>query len=47
MKLHGNARMTPYSRELMVRRVLEQGNPAKDTAEAAGVSVRTLYKWLR
>jgi len=31
----------------MVRRVLEQGNPAKDTAEAAGVSVRTLYKWLR
>ena len=47
MKLHSNARTTPYSRELMVRRVLEEGNPAKDTAEAAGVSVRTLYKWLR
>ena len=31
----------------MVRRVLEQAEPAKETAEIFGVSVRTVYKWLR
>jgi transposase InsO family protein len=32
---------------MMVRRVLEQAKPAKETAEIFGVSVRTVYKWLR
>lgn len=47
MQLHPNARTAPYTRELMVRRVLEQAEPVRDTAEAFGVSVRTVYKWLR
>ncbi len=47
MNLHPNAKTTPYNRELMVRRVLEQAEPVKDTAEALGVSVRTVHKWLR
>jgi len=47
MHLHGNARTTPYARREMVRRVLEQAEPVKDTAAALGVSTRTVYKWLR
>lgn len=47
MHLHGNARTTPYARREMVRRVLEQAEPVKDTAAAMGVSRRTVYKWLR
>ncbi len=47
MKLHGNSKTSPYIREQMVRSVLEQAEPAKDTAEIFGVSVRTVYKWLR
>ncbi len=47
MNLHGNAKTSPHIRETMVRRVLEQAEPAKETAEIFGVSVRTVYKWLR
>ena len=47
MKLHPNAQTTPHIRALMVRRVLQQAKPAKDTAEAFGVSVRTVHKWVR
>jgi transposase InsO family protein len=47
MKLHGNARTCPHSRLLMVRRVEEEGWTLAAAAEAAGVSVRTLTKWLR
>lgn len=47
MNLHGNAKTTPHVRETMVRRILEQAEPAKDTAELFNVSVRTVYKWLR
>ena len=47
MQLHGNARTTPYLRREMVRRVLEQAEPVKDTAAALGISPRTVYKWLR
>ena len=46
MKLHGNARTCPHSRRLMVRRVEEEGWTLMQAAEAAGVSVRTLSKWL-
>jgi transposase InsO family protein len=47
MKLHGNARTCPHSRLLMVRRVEEEGWTLTAAAEAAGVSVRTVSKWLR
>ena len=47
MNLHGNAKTSPHTRETMVRRVLEQAEPAKETAELFNVSVRTVYKWLR
>lgn len=45
MNAHKNARTTPYVRELMaVRR--QEGWAVCEIAEAAGVSVRTVYKWL-
>jgi len=47
MNLHGNAKTSPHTRETMVRRVLEQAEPAKETAELFDVSVRTVYKWVR
>jgi transposase len=46
MKVHGNARTCPHSRRLIIRRVLEQGWTLAQAAEAAGVSVRTVSKWL-
>ena len=46
MNVHKNARMTVHGRVLLVRRVREQGWRVEDAAEAAGVSVRTAYKWL-
>jgi transposase InsO family protein/transposase len=46
MKLHGNARTCLHSRRLIVERVLEQGWTLARAAEAAGVSVRTVSKWL-
>jgi transposase len=45
MKLHGNARTCPHSRRLIVERVGE-GWTLAQAAEAAGVSVRTVSKWL-
>ena len=47
MKLHGNARTCPHSRLVAVRRVLEERWTLAAAAEAAGVSVRTISKWLR
>jgi len=47
MKLHGNSRACPHSRLVIVRRVGEQGWTLAAAAEAAGVSVRTVSKWLR
>lgn len=47
MKLHGNARTCPHSRRLIVQRVVEEGWTLAQAAEAAGVSVRTVSKWLR
>ena len=47
MKLHGNARTCPNSRRLLVERVREQGWSVAAAAEAAGVSKRTVYRWLR
>ena len=47
MKLHRNAKTTPQTRALLVRRIFEEHWAAEDAAEAAGISVRTTYKWLR
>jgi transposase InsO family protein len=47
MKLHRNARTCPHSRLLIVRRVNEEGWTLTQAAEAAGVSVRTVSKYLR
>jgi len=46
MNIHKNARLTPRSRELLVNRVTVQGQPIPEVAQAMGVSVRTVYKWL-
>jgi len=46
MNMHKNARLTPSGRALLARRVEEAGWPVQAAAQAAGVSVRTAYKWL-
>jgi transposase InsO family protein len=47
MDLHANARTCPHSRRLAVDRVEREGWTLAAAAEAAGVSVRTVSKWLR
>jgi transposase InsO family protein len=47
MKLHGNARTCPKSRRLLVERVSEQSWSVTAAAAAAGVSERTVYRWLK
>jgi len=47
MKLHRNARTTPISRQLLVDRVLHQGWTYAAAGEAAGVSQRTVGKWVQ
>ena len=46
MKLHGNSRTCLHSRRLIVDRVVVEGWTLAQAAEAAGVSVRTVSKWL-
>jgi transposase InsO family protein len=46
VKLHRNARLTPFARELLVKRVRRLGWSVEDAAQAAGISVRTAYRWL-
>jgi transposase InsO family protein len=46
MKLHGNARTCLHSRQLIIERVVWDGWTLTRAAEAAGVSVRTVSKWL-
>jgi transposase InsO family protein len=45
--LHPNAKTTPYQRQLLVERVLKLGWAMSDACQAAGISVRTGYRWLR
>lgn len=47
MNLHQHARLSPRGRALLVDRILVQGLRVEEAAHAAGVSVRTAYKWLR
>ena len=45
--MHKNARLTVRSRALLVERIGEQGWSVRQACEAAGVSARTGWKWLR
>ncbi len=47
MKLHGNAKLTPVQRRLLVTRVLVERWTFTDAADAFGVSERTAYRWVR
>jgi len=47
MKLHGNARTCPKSRRLLVERIGSKTWSLAAAAEAAGVSERTAYRWLK
>ena len=47
MNLHPNAKTTPKTRQLIIDRVLHEGWDVESTAEAAGVSTRTVWKWVR
>ena len=47
MNVHSGARTCPSSRELLVRRIREQGWPVQAAAEALGISRRTATKWLQ
>lgn len=46
MKVHRNAKTNVYQRQLLIQRVRRDGWTQAAAAEAAGVSVRTVAKWL-
>lgn len=46
MRLHRNARTTPKMRQLLIERVVRQGWTQQAAATAAGISVRTVAKWI-
>ena len=46
MNSHKNARTTPYSRGVLVERVMVLGHPPCRVAQDLGISLRTVHKWL-
>src|SRR6185436_11398006 len=46
VKLHRNAKTTPHMRALLIHRIRHQQWPVSTAATAAGISVRSAYKWL-
>ena len=46
MHTHPNARLTPLSRERLLRRHIDGGEPLANLAAQVGISLRTAYKWL-
>ena len=44
MNVHKNARLTPYRRAELVRRI-EAGEPGPRLATACGISLRTVCMW--
>ena len=46
MEVHARARLTPNGRRFVVGRVSELGWSVRAAAEAAGVTERTVYRWL-
>src|SRR5438067_11384227 len=47
MNIHRSARTCAAGRALLVDRILQQGWSVEASAAAAGISTRTVYKWLR
>jgi transposase InsO family protein len=47
MNMHKNARSCPASRELLGKRVCEQGWSVREASEAAGISERRGREWIR
>jgi transposase InsO family protein len=47
VKLHANARSTPYSRQLLVRRVLDEGWSVARAAQAVGLSRTCARRWVQ
>lgn len=45
--VHGNARLTPEGRWVLVQRVVVAGWPVAVAAESMGVSRETVYRWVR
>lgn len=43
---HKHARLTPHGRALLAARVIDEGLRPREVAQAQGVSVRTVYKWV-
>jgi transposase InsO family protein len=46
VQIHGNAKLVPSSRVLLVQRVLEERWKIVDVAAAFGISERTAYRWV-
>jgi len=46
MNLHGHAKTNEYQRQLLIHRVRHLGWTQRQAADAVGVSVRTVAKWL-
>ena len=46
MNLHSKAKLSPWSRAEMVKRIVDLHQPVAEVAAAFGVSERTAYKWL-
>jgi transposase InsO family protein len=46
MNIHQNARMSFHGRVLLMNRIISERWRVADAAKAAGISVRTAYKWL-
>ena len=46
MRLHGNARLSPFQRQLVCERVRLEDWTIEEAADAAGCSQRTVYRWL-
>ena len=44
--LHASARSTPHTRQLLARRVLEEGWPVGLAAKAVGLSRKAARKWI-
>ncbi len=46
MKLHANARLSVKGRELLIDRIENESWSVMEAAQAAGITVRTVRKWL-
>jgi len=46
VRVHGNAKLVPATRLLLVQRVVAQGWKVAEVAAAMGVSERTAYRWI-